>query len=273
MTARPVVKWAGGKTRSVEAICARLPKQIETYYEPFVGGGAVFFALAAEGRFRRAVISDSNQELITAYRAIRDDVEGVIGAIRRLHPGNVTADRYYAIRRSNPTSANGTAARLIYLNKTCFNGLYRVNQSGRFNVPFGSYANPHVLDSENLRSVSAALQGVHIAAVDFSWWQRACKAGDAVYFDPPYLPASKTANFASYTPDGFGLEEQSRLMTLFAALSRRGVSVVLSQSDTFESRAICKDGEARTVNRLEVPRSISCAGKKRSPVGELLISA
>jgi DNA adenine methylase len=269
MTARPFVKWAGGKARSVEAILGRLPERIETYYEPFVGGGAVFFALAAEGRFRRAVISDSNQELITAYRAIRDDVEGVIGAIRRLHPGQVTADRYYAIRRSNPTSSNGTAARLIYLNKTCFNGLYRVNQSGRFNAPFGSHVHPKVLDAENLRAVSSALRGVHIAAVDFSWWQRACKSGDAVYFDPPYLPSSSTANFASYTADGFDLEGQLRLVRIFEDLSRRGVRVVASQADTRDGRSLY---DGRHVERLQVPRSISCSGSKRGPVAELLIT-
>jgi DNA adenine methylase len=266
---RPFVKWAGGKSRSTESILARLPAHIETYYEPCVGGGAVFFALAEAKRFKRAVISDSNSELITTYRAIRDDVEGVVSAIRRLRPGSVTADRYYAIRRSQPTSPNGTAARLIYLNKTCFNGLYRVNQDGRFNVPFGSYAHPHVLDTENLRACSSALQGVHIAAVDFARWEREAKVGDAVYFDPPYLPSSSTANFTAYTPDGFDGSDQARLAQMFATLSMRGVCVVASQSDTHESRALYS---GRHIRRLEVPRAISCAGSKRSSVGELLIT-
>jgi DNA adenine methylase len=161
---RPVLKWAGGKTQLTSFILARLPQQIKTYHEPFFGGGAVFFALARQKRFSHAVLSDVNPELIDMYRAIRDDVDAVIKRLRKMHSSE---EEFYRIREYKPTSLAGRAARTIYLNKTGYNGLYRVNRSGGFNVPFGRYANPRICDEPNLLQVAAVLKSVELVVADF----------------------------------------------------------------------------------------------------------
>ncbi|HMJ12699.1 MAG TPA: Dam family site-specific DNA-(adenine-N6)-methyltransferase, partial [Polyangiaceae bacterium] len=201
--ARPVLKWAGGKTQLLPEILKRLPGAIETYYEPFVGGAAVFFALAAQGRFKRAVLSDSNPELVGLYRALQRDVDGVIRALGKYR---YDESEYYRVRDSAlPRSPAARAARLIYLNKTGYNGLYRVNRAGQFNVPFGRYRNPTICDADNLRAAARALRTAEVRVADFARVSRAARAGDAVYFDPPYLPISKTASFTAYDRHAFAL--------------------------------------------------------------------
>ena len=234
--ARPFVKWAGGKTQLLAELRAAAPAQIETYYEPFLGGGALFFALQAQGRFKRAVLSDSNEELINAYVHVRDHVEELIYALRvherkyRSREGEARAEYYYTIRSKRLTCDLGGAANLIFLNKTCFNGLYRVNSSGGFNVPHGRYANPMICDEANLRAASEALSGVELRVGDFTEAAAEAGTGDFVYFDPPYVPLSTTANFTSYTSAAFRLADQQRLATTAESLAQRGAAVALSNS-------------------------------------------
>lgn len=262
---RPLLKWAGGKRQLLTSISRRLPEKIETYYEPFVGGGAVFFSLAAQGRFERAVLSDQNEELIGTYRAVQEDVDSVIKALRDLPHSE---EDYYRIRAQKPRLPARRAARMIYLNRTGYNGLYRVNRSGQFNVPFGRYVRPKICDEERLRSVSEALQGVTLRVADFGTTVEEAQAGDAVYFDPPYVPVSPTARFAEYHHSPFGDQEHLRLAELFELLQQRGVASVLSNSDTPRTREIFGKFAHEFVSAR---RSINSAATQRGPTSEILV--
>lgn len=264
-SAVPLLKWAGGKRQLLDVILRRLPERIETYYEPFVGGGAVFFALAAEGRFRRAVLSDRNEELIETYRAVRDDVEAVI---RELSGMPYSEEFYYELRGSKPRKGSRRAARMIYLNRAGYNGLYRVNRAGEFNVPFGRYVNPTICDPERLRAVSRALQKAELIVEDFAVVARNAVPGDAVYFDPPYLPVSRTASFAEYHNVPFGLNEHERLRDLVVELSRRGVATLLSNSSTPETRRIFA---ALDHHEVRARRNINSKATGRGAIMELLV--
>lgn len=265
--ARPLLKWAGGKRQLLDAIDRRLPNKINTYYEPFVGGGAVFFALAAARRFRRAVLADQNEELIETYCAVRDDVEGVMRELRKFAH---TEEAYYRIRDLSPRSSAKRAARMIYLNRTGYNGLYRVNRSGRFNVPFGRYSRPNICDEARIRAASRALQGVTLKVADFEDSVKGSRTGDLVYFDPPYVPVSATARFAEYHHTAFGDPEHRRLANLFGRLWERGVHAVLSNSDTPATRALYADYQYETVSAR---RSINSAPEGRGRTSELLVFA
>lgn len=265
--ARPILKWAGGKRRLVGEIAPHLPETIETYYEPFVGGAAVFFALANASRFRRAVLSDRNADLVEVYRAVQKNVGKVV---RVLESYEHDEDFYYELRDREPDTLDlyQRAARLIYLNKTGYNGLYRVNKSGRFNVPFGRYKNPNFCDEPGLRAAARALASVEISVADF---EEACSSAtkrDAVYFDPPYVPVSKTANFTAYDKEDFGLEQHERLAKVFGKLARKGVAVVLSNSDTRETRDLYRDFDVQLV---DVTRPINSDPERRGAVSELLV--
>jgi DNA adenine methylase len=270
MIARPCLKWAGGKHESTTHVLRYLPKKIDTYYEPFFGGGAVFFALAAAKRFERAVISDSCGELIDMYVAIRDDIESVISAIRKLGPSRITADKYYRIRESRPRTASGKAARTLFLNKNGFNGLYRVNRFGKFNVPW-AHRKSWKPDYDNLRAVSQALQGVKIVNCDFEAQLQKARAGDAAYLDPPYLPRTKTEKFTAYTRYGFGFDQQQRLALVFQELTEIGVHVVASNADTPAAMRLYGDVPGTKYRRIHVSRAINSNGQGRGRVGELLI--
>jgi DNA adenine methylase len=266
--ARPILKWAGGKTQLLPQILQRLPSAIETYYEPFVGGAAVFFALAAAGRFKRAVLSDMNPELVSLYRCVQRDVEAVI---RALSDYRYDEEEYYRVRDSRlPRSAAARAARLIFLNKTGYNGLYRVNRAGQFNVPFGRYKNPTICDAENLRAAARALRCAELRVGDFATITRRARDGDAVYFDPPYLPLSKTASFTAYDRHAFELADHERLAATFSDLSGRGVAVLLSNSDTRVTRRLFGPFRVETV---AVARAINSNASKRGRVSEILVSA
>jgi DNA adenine methylase len=270
---RPILKWAGGKARLVPSILPLLPARIETYYEPFVGGAAVFFALASERRFRRAVLSDLNAELADVYRGVKKDVEAVIALLqnyRRRHD----ADNYYRTREVDPQSIDlvQRAARFIYLNKTGYNGLYRVNRSGQFNVPFGSYVNPAICDEERLRGAASALRarGIRIEVGDFARVTERAQPGDAVYFDPPYFPRSTTANFTSYHSQAFDRDAHERLARALDELTGRGVRAVLSHSDTRFTRQLY-DQRRFDVQKVLVTRPINSKPSARGKVGELLV--
>jgi DNA adenine methylase len=269
---RPILKWAGGKRRLVSRILTRLPPQIGTYYEPFVGGAAVFFALAAEGRFKRAVLSDLNHDLVDVYKGVKRHVRAVITLLedyQRRHD----SDTYYATRELDPRELDlaERAARLIYLNRTGYNGLYRVNSSGQFNVPFGRYVNPVICNAPRLRAASRALARVTLDVTDFAEAVRAAKRGDAIYFDPPYVPLSKTSSFTAYHREAFGSEEHQRLADTFAEVTRRSVSAVLSNSDNRETRRLYKGLECE-VERVLVTRPINSKSSARGAVAEILVS-
>ncbi|NWF96434.1 MAG: DNA adenine methylase [Candidatus Thorarchaeota archaeon] len=264
---RPIVKWAGGKGQLLQDIDSVLPPSFRDYYEPFVGGGALFFHLYRKGLIRKAVLSDANAELISLYVTVRDRVEDIVD---ELQSGRYVNDSqtYYSIRKMVPSDPVIRAARLIYLNRTCFNGLYRVNSRGQFNVPFGRYENPMILDEANLRAASTAFSGVEFRVGDFEEAVRDAETGDFVYMDPPYVPISDTAAFTSYTKDGFGPEEQERLAHVFSELDERGCYVLESNSAT----SVIRNLYTRfTVTEVYAARAISSDGSTRGRIPELLI--
>lgn len=266
--ARPPLKAVGGKTFLLPEILPRLPTKIKTYYEPFVGGGAVFFALAAEKRFKNVVLGDANLEFVNVYTALWRDPDAVISALKK----HVYDEKYYyKVRAHVPTTPVARAARTIYLNKTGFNGLFRVNRKGDFNVPFGRYTNPMICDEANLRAVAAVLREMNTKLLwsDFEKTVSLAKRGDSVYFDCPYAPLSETANFTAYTAGGFGPKDQERLRDVAKKLIDRGVFVLLSNSDTPFVRKLYKGFK---IEKVEAPRRVNSKGGKRGNVGELLIS-
>lgn len=272
--AKPFLKWAGGKTALLPQLLEAAPERIGTYYEPFLGGGALFFALQAEGRFKRAVLSDSNEHLINTYVQVRDNVERLVDALhvhqRKYRAADDQADYYYTIRAKRIQCDLGGAANLIFLNKTCYNGLYRVNSKGGFNVPHGRHKNPTICDEDNLRAVSEALQDVELKVADFAHAPSAAGRGDFVYFDPPYVPVSETSYFTAYTANEFGAEEQSRLATTAETLAERGSSVVLSNSGHPDVAALYRH-ERFDLAHVEARRNINANAAGRGVVREFLI--
>lgn len=229
--AKPVVKWAGGKGQLLKQIEEHLPQEFNTYYEPFIGGGALFFRLWNSQRIKNAVISDNNPDLINIYEVIKKNPEELIIELKKSKYRN-EKEAYYKIREWEPRKPVLKAARMLYLNRTCFNGLYRVNSKGKFNVPFGKYKNPKLLDESNIWAVHEALRNTEIRLCDFEKAVKGAKQGDFVYFDPPYYPLSTTANFTGYTRNSFNEEDQRRLAETFKRLAGMGVYVMLSNSHT-----------------------------------------
>lgn len=283
---RPFVKWAGGKRQILPAVSGGMPESFGRYFEPFLGGGALFFHVAPAdskgGKNGRdgahpLHISDLNRELVLAYQTIRDRPEDLLRALRD-HEAGYRADPesyYYSVRDGyDPGSAGDidTASRLIFLNKTCFNGLYRVNSRGKFNVPLGRYANPTIADEQNILAVSEILNlsNVHVSCEDFGAVARKARRGDFVYFDPPYMPVSKTASFTKYTCGDFGIEDQRRLADLCVTLDEMGCHVLLSNSDS----GVISEMFARdewTVERVSASRCINSDSGRRLGHTELLI--
>ncbi len=263
---RPFLKWAGGKGRLLGQYADLFPDKMGNYHEPFLGSGAVFFFLRPRisGEIH---LSDRIDELILTYRTVRDDVAGVI---RRLKKHVYDRDYYYRIRAQNPArlSAAGRAARLIYLNRTGFNGLYRVNRSGQFNVPFGRYVNPTICDEKGLRQASESLANAEIERRSFVDLAKYVKKNGFVYLDPPYHPLSKTSNFTSYTPDTFGEDEQRALAEVCRALHARGARFMLSNSDTPFVRKIYKGFDVR---RVYASRAINASPNRRGKVPEVVV--
>ena len=265
--ARPLIKWAGGKRQLLPELLPRLPRCFNRYCEPFVGGGALFFALQPQ----RAWLSDSNAELINLYVTVRDHCEALLEDLRR-HEN--TPEYFLAIRNLDRSPAFAAltavekASRFIYLNRTCFNGLYRVNARGQFNVPFGRYKNPRLADADNLRRCSQLLQDAQLRCGDFSALLEVAEAGDFVYLDPPYVPLSPTSSFTSYTSGGFGEESQRRLREVCDALDERGVYFMLSNSDCPLVRELYSHYR---MERVQASRAISAAASGRGAVAEALV--
>ena len=270
---KPFVKWVGGKRqllsqfRELGLYPSKFDDTSGRYFEPFIGGGAVFFDLQP----KNATISDLNSELITAYRVVRDDVGRLIESLKK-HVYD--KDYFLKMRAMNPAEMSelDVASRFIYLNRTCFNGMYRVNGKGRFNVPFGRYKNPIICDEDNLRVVSRALKGVEILNADYKVAVSKAKVGDFVYFDPPYYPVSPTSSFTSYTKDGFAEKEQIELRDTFAKLSNRGCYVMLSNSDSAFIRDIYSGLKNVTITTVSAGRAINSKATGRGKVTELVIT-
>ena len=270
---KPFVKWVGGK-RQLLAQFRRLnlypPEKfnIETgrYFEPFVGGGAVFFDLLPE----RAYLSDLNNELVITYNVIKSDVENLIKSLKK---HKLDKEYFLKIRTQNPESLSdlNTASRFIYLNRTCFNGMYRVNSKGGFNVPFGKYTNPLICDEDNLRKASRALKNVEIKKQDYKEVLKKARKGDFVYFDPPYYPVSKTASFTSYTSESFLDKEQIELRDTFVELHKRGCFVMLSNSDTPFINKIYSELRGIRIAKVQAGRAINSDASKRGKITEVLI--
>jgi len=276
MRPSPFVKWAGGKARLLSQFQPFFPAQFRRYIEPFVGGGAVFFCLCRKGQLagKEVVLVDGLEELISCYRVVQTRVEELIAELRRHEPHKHDEEYFYQVRAWDrvPDFARRDeierAARFLFLNRTCYNGLYRVNRSGEFNAPFGRYHNPNICPAGNLRAASRALQGVTLLAGDFARSLDVAGPGDFVYLDPPYHPVSDTANFTSYTSNDFGVDDQRRLADLFHELDRRDCQVMLSNSSTGLIRQLY--GAYRQVE-VYANRVISSKTDARGAIPELLV--
>ncbi|WP_421655020.1 DNA adenine methylase [Leptothermofonsia sp. ETS-13] len=262
---RPFLKWAGGKGQLIQQYIPHFPKYFSTYYEPFLGGGAIFFYLQPVQSF----LMDINPELVNVFCCVRDEVEWLIELLKQ-HRDRHCSEYYYSMRSQIGVSNVERAARLIYLNKTCFNGLYRENSKGQFNVPVGRYKNPAICDPELLRAASRALQNARIEVQPFeAVLDYAKNSKDFVYFDPPYHPISATSKFTSYNRYTFSSEDQIRLRDTFAVLANRGVQVMLSNSDCPFIRDLYR---GFTIHTIQAARSINSNAKKRGKITELLIT-
>jgi DNA adenine methylase len=266
----PVLKWVGGKRQLLKDIEIHIPRKFSTFYEPFLGGGAVLFHLQPH----KAVVNDINEELINVYTVIRDNVEELIEDLKK-HKNE--AEYFYNIRELdrdkeayNRLSSIKKASRLIYLNKTCYNGLFRVNQQGEFNTPFGRYKNPNIVNEVTLRAVSNYFNKAQITfkCIDFEESVKGIRKGSFVYFDPPYDPVSDSANFTGYDKGGFDRDEQIRLKQLCDKLNNRNVKFLLSNSATEFILDLYKDYNIAIV---KAKRAINSRGDKRGEVNEVLV--
>lgn len=291
VTLKPFVKWVGGKSQLVEQIEKMLPsdgeKTLIKYVEPMVGGGALFFSILSKYDFEELYISDINAELINAYQAVKNDVENLIAKLNEMQMLFLPIDEngrkyfYYTVReRFNSTAlteetATDKAAQFIFLNKTCFNGLYRVNRKGQFNVPMGAYKNPTICDDENLRNIHEALQNVTIVCGDYTLSKSFIDKDTFVYLDPPYRPISETSAFTAYSTDAFDDNEQIRLAKFIDEINNSGAKIVLSNSDpknvNEEDNFFDDLYKNYKINRVEASRAINSKGDKRGKINELLI--
>ena len=271
---KPFVKWVGGKRQLLTQF--RLmnlypPEKFNPksgkYFEPFVGGGAVFFDLLPE----KAFLSDLNNDLVVTYSVIKSNVEELIVSLKK---HKIDKEYFLKLRAENPHKLPDIdiASRFIYLNRTCFNGMYRVNSKGGFNVPFGKYSNPLICDENNLRKASNALKNVEIKKQDYKEVLKKAKKGDFIYFDPPYYPISKTASFTSYTSEAFLDKEQTELRNTFLELHKRGCFVMLSNSDTPFINNIYSGIKGVNITKVQAGRAINSDASKRGKITEVLIT-
>ncbi len=271
--AQPFLKWVGGKRQLLPTLVElfQQSKAPGRYHEPFLGGGAMYFGLFSSGLLTRkkSCLSDSNASLVETYLGVQEDVESVIKKLRE-HAAKHSEKYYYEVRESRPTSRSGKAARVIYLNKTCYNGLYRENSRGEFNTPFGRYVNPRICDEPTLRVASEALHRATISQSTFEETLGNVETDDFVYFDPPYDPISSTASFTSYAKGGFDTKKQEKLADVFTELASRGVKVLLSNSDTPYVRRLYKDFN---VSVILATRNVNSRGDRRGKINELLVSS
>lgn len=263
----PIVKWVGGKRQLMFELIKNMPKSYNRYFEPFIGGGALFFELQPE----QAYISDMNEELINLYSVVRDNVYELI---KDLSKHEVSKEYFLEIRNIDRTeqytelSDVERASRFIYLNRTCFNGMYRVNSQGQFNVPFGHYKKPRIIDENNLLNCSELLKKTEIKCADFSEILTKVKKGDLVYFDPPYVPLNDTSSFTSYTKDGFDINMQFKLRDVCDELDNKGVKFMLSNSDTKLVNELYVNYE---IKKVFASRQINANADGRGKITEVLV--
>jgi len=270
---KPFVKWAGGKRQLMSELEKNFPTKFGTYLEPFLGGGAVMFDLLTKERNLKCNVSDLNSDLVLSYVTIRDRLEKLIESLEN-HSKNYHKDStgyYYEVRNQEPKNQIEKVSRLLFLNKTCFNGLYRVNSKGKFNVPLGRYTNPNIVNKENLQAVSKTLQSgkIKISCRDFSSIIKDAKKGDFVYFDPPYQPVSDTANFTSYTHRDFTEDDLERLADLANRLNSKGCNVMLSNSNSKTVKKLFSSGWR--IREIKANRAINSNSQKRTGHKEIII--
>ena len=263
----PIVKWVGGKRQLMFELFKNMPKSYNRYFEPFIGGGALFFELQPEN----AYISDMNEELINLYSVVRDNVYELISDLNK---HEVSKEYFLEIRNLDRTdeyknlSNVQRASHFIYLNRTCFNGLYRVNSQGQFNVPFGNYKNPRIVDENNLLNCSELLKNTEINCADFSKILTKVKKGDFVYFDPPYVPLNETSSFTSYTKDGFDMDMQFKLREVCDELDSMGVMFMLSNSDTKFVNELYSNYK---IKKVFASRAVNANAEGRGKITEVLV--
>ena len=257
-SAKPFVKWVGGKRSIIPDLLERIPQEYDNYYEPFVGGGALYFSLQPH----KAFLSDINAHLVTTYQAIRDEVDELVKLLK-IHEEQHCREYYLTMRQRLAKEKNFTyqASLFIYINKTCYNGLYRVNKSGGFNVPMGNYKNPMIADEENLRACSHLLRGTSIEQGTFE--DQDIQSDDFYYLDPPYHQT-----YTGYSSGGFGDKMHKKLATFCREIDRKGGYFMLSNSDTPFVRALY---EGYTVEDIQAGRSVSCKAHQRGKENELII--
>lgn len=266
------LKWAGGKLQLIEQFKNLFPPDFRNYYEPFIGSGAVFFYLRSKLNPKKAILSDTNEELINCFVVVRDKPSELIEMLLS-HRKRHSKAYYYEVRHleSDRLDNVARAARLIYLNKTCFNGLYRVNSKGQFNVPFGDYKNPSIFDGNTLIKASQMLQGVDLRVMTFEKVLDFAGKHDFVYFDPPYIPLSKTSSFTRYSKSDFSIKEQNQLSKVFRALDLRGCFVMLSNSDHSLTRELYRDYDKNMII-VRAKRKINSVGSKRGAINEIVVT-
>lgn len=282
--AKPFVKWAGGKRQLISELLENKPTDFDRYFEPFVGAGALFFELSYEP----SILVDINTDLINAYKVIKHSVDKLIDLLK-IHKQNHSEEYFYKVRgiwtrkckelgleesdllNVNDLNEIELAARFIFLNRTCYNGLYRKNSSGEFNVPFGDYKNPKICDEENLLAVSKLLSKATIINDHFTIIKNefSIGKGDFIYFDPPYVPLSETSDFTSYTKNGFDEKAQKRLVSLFEFVDSQGGYCMLTNSDT---KFVRENYSGYNINVVKAKRAINCKGSKRGEINELIIT-
>ena len=263
----PIVKWVGGKRQLMFELLKNMPKSYSRYFEPFIGGGALFFELQPDN----AYISDVNEELINLYQVVKDNVDELIDDLSK---HEVSKEYFLEIRNIDRTEKYAElsnverASRFIYLNRTCFNGMYRVNSKGEFNVPFGHYKNPRIIDENNLLNCSELLKKTEIKCADFTEILTKVKKGDFVYFDPPYVPLNETSSFTSYTKDGFDIDMQFKLRDVCDELDSMSVKFMLSNSDTKLVNELYANYE---IKKVFASRQINANADGRGKITEVLV--
>ena len=285
---KPFIKWLGGKTQLLPNLETKLPphikqsKQIPLYIEPFIGGGAFFFSLQTHYKIEKSIISDLNTDLINCYKDVKDNSQELIDNLSILQNAYLQSNdkkKYYLEKRNEFNNSNQSVNKsslLIFLNKTCFNGLFRVNSKNKFNVPFGKHENPNIFDQENIKSISKILQNTIILNVDFELTKQYIEKDCFVYMDPPYRPISKTSNFKQYTANGFSNTDQVRLKDYCNYIKEKEGLVLISNSDpsmlNINDNYFEKLYDGFVIDKVKANRSINCIGSKRAKINELLIT-
>lgn len=278
--AKPFVKWVGGKGKLVPELEKYFPKKFNRYFEPFVGGGALFYEVIQKNNIVFSSINDINKKLIVTYKQIQQDPKKIISLLKNIENEykklslEEQKEYFYTIRKKyNKESLDNItiAVYLIFLNKTCFNGMYRENSKGEYNIPFGDQKNPTICDEKNILAVSKCLKNTEINNLSFEEAVEKCKKGDYIYFDPPYYPINATSSFTSYSKNSFGPREQEKLRNVFIKLARKGCFVMLSNSNTDFIKEIYKEYKDY-FKYIYATRSINSNGNKRGKILEIVIT-